>query len=59
MENPRVTIILDKKLENKLRVLQANKITTSNTTCSFSTIVNLVLEEGLRHYSNSKKRKKQ
>ncbi len=44
----RVTIVLDNALAEKLRNLQAKMIKTSSKSVSFSSVVNDVLEEGLK-----------
>lgn len=44
----RVTIMIDSDIAKKLRTLQAKKIKDSASSISFSSIVNEVLEKGLR-----------
>lgn len=44
----RVTIVLDSSLAEKLRILQAKMIKSSSKSVSFSSVVNDVLEEGLK-----------
>jgi hypothetical protein len=46
----RVTIVLDDSNSEKLRNLQAKMIRTSSKSVSFSHVLNLVLEEGLKKY---------
>jgi len=44
----RITIMLDSKIAKKLRTLQAKEIQNSSSTVSFSKIVNVVLNKGLK-----------
>lgn len=46
----RVTIMLDSDIAKKLRALQAKKIKDSASSISFSSIINEVLDKGLRTY---------
>jgi len=46
----RVTIVLSSANSEKLRNLQAKMIKTSSKSVSFSHVLNLVLEEGLKKY---------
>ncbi|MFZ8908168.1 MAG: hypothetical protein ACO2Y5_07460 [Nitrosopumilaceae archaeon] len=46
----RVTIVLDDNNSERLRNLQAKMIKTSSSSVSFSHVLNLVLEEGLKTY---------
>ena len=46
----RVTIVLDDSNAEKLRNLQAKMIRTSSKTVSFSHVLNIILEEGLKKY---------
>ena len=43
----RVTIVLDDNLQKRMRLMQADIIKKTNENCSFSNVVNLVLEKGL------------
>jgi hypothetical protein len=44
----RVTITLDKEMAKNLRILQSKLIQNTNQGISFSQVVNLVLEEGVK-----------
>jgi len=44
----RVTLLLDEKNYKKLRILQSKRIRKTKKSCSFSRIINLVLQEGLK-----------
>ncbi|NND85951.1 MAG: hypothetical protein HKM23_01215, partial [Nitrosopumilus sp.] len=44
----RVTITLDKDMSKSLRAIQAKLIQNTNESISFSQVVNLVLEEGVK-----------
>jgi len=46
----RVTIVLSSSNSEKLRHLQAKMIKTSSKSVSFSHVLNLVLEDGLKKY---------
>ncbi len=46
----RKTIMLDDALEKKIRTIQAKKLRDENKSVSFSQVVNLVLEEGLKKF---------
>jgi len=46
----RVTIVLDLTNAERLRNLQAKMIKTSSNSVSFSHVINLVLEEGLKKF---------
>ena len=46
----RVTIVLDDSNSEKLRNLQAKMIKTSSKSVSFSHVLNLVLEDGLKKH---------
>ncbi len=46
----RVTIVLDDTNAEKLRNLQAKMIKTSSKSVSFSHVLNLVLEDGLKKH---------
>ncbi len=48
----RVTIVLDDANSERLRNLQAKMIKTSSSSVSFSHVLNLVLEEGLKKYKS-------
>lgn len=43
----RITILIDDDLDKKLRLLQAKEITKTQSTCSFSKVVNETLREVL------------
>ena len=43
----RITIIITDKVQEKLRKMQAEKILTSSTSVSFSSVLNEVLEKAL------------
>ncbi len=43
----RLSIMMDKELEDKLREIQANMIKKTKRNISFSYVVNLVLKKGL------------
>jgi len=45
----RLSIMMDKVLEGKLREMQANMIKKTKRNISFSYIVNLVLKKGLKN----------
>jgi len=45
----RITVMLDSENRVKLRKLQARKIRRTKMNCSFSHVINLVLEEGFKH----------
>ena len=44
----RITIVLDENIEKKLRGLQSKHVKNSVKSISFSRILNMVLEEGLK-----------
>ncbi len=44
----RITIVLDEELEKKLRLIQSKFVKNSVKSISFSHVLNLVLEEGLK-----------
>ena len=44
----RLSIMMDKELEDKLREMQANMIKKTKRNVSFSYVVNLVLKKGLK-----------
>ena len=46
----RVTIVLDDSNAEKLRNLQAKMIKTSSKSVSFSHVLNIILEEGLKKH---------
>jgi hypothetical protein len=46
----RVTIVLDDSNAEKLRNLQAKMIKSSSKSVSFSHVLNIILEEGLKKY---------
>ena len=48
--NTRVTIVLDSALTEKLRAIQAKMIKNSAKSVSFSHVLNLVVEEGLKKF---------
>jgi len=44
----RITIVLDDNLLKKLRLLQAKRIKESASSVSFSSVINQILEKGLK-----------
>lgn len=44
----RITIVLDEELEKKLRLIQSKFVKNSIKSISFSHVLNMVLEEGLK-----------
>jgi len=44
----RITIVFDNNLEKRIRLIQAEILKKTNKSCSFSKVVNLVVEEGLK-----------
>ncbi len=48
----RVTIVLGDDNAEKIRIHQANIIRKSKANCSFSNVVNLVLEKGLKGFTS-------
>ena len=50
----RITIMLDEKLEKKIRNIQASMIKKLNTGISFSEVMNQILQEGLQKSKYSK-----
>lgn len=46
----RITIVLDNNLEKRMRLIQAEIITKTNKSCSFSNVINLVTEKGLEKF---------
>ncbi len=48
LEQDRITIMLDKESHKKLRILQAAKIRKTNSSVSFSAIMNDIIKKGLR-----------
>lgn len=46
----RKTIMLNDVLEKKIRTIQAKKLRDENKSVSFSQVINLVLEEGLKKF---------
>jgi len=46
----RITIVLDSAIAEKLRNIQAKMIRTSPKSISFSHVLNLVLNEGLKKF---------
>jgi len=51
----RVTIMIDRSLDKKIRLLQANRIKESNSSYSFSKVVGELLSAALQ-YDKGKKR---
>ena len=47
-EISRLSVMIDKELEHRLREIQANMIKKSKKNVSFSAVVNLVIKEGLK-----------
>ena len=48
LEQERITIMLDKETHRKIRLIQANLIRKSNSSVSFSSVMNDVLKKGLK-----------
>ena len=48
VETSRISVMIDKELENRLREKQAEMIGKTKGNVSFSHVVNLVLKEGLK-----------
>ncbi len=46
----RITIMLEDNFQKKIRMLQAKKIKESNKSVSFSQVLNMILEEGLKKF---------
>jgi len=44
----RITIVLDENIEKKLRLLQSRYVKKSVKSISFSRVLNMVLDEGLK-----------
>jgi len=44
----RVTIMVDDNLDKRIRLLQAKEITKTMSPCSYSKMLNTVLEKGLK-----------
>ncbi len=44
----KITIVLDEELEKKLRLIQSKFVKNSIKSISFSHVLNMVLEEGLK-----------
>ena len=44
----RITIVLDEELEKKLRLLQSKLVKNSVKSISFSRVLNMIVEEGLK-----------
>ena len=44
----RITIVIDENIEKKLRLLQSKFVKNSVKSISFSRVLNMVLEEGLK-----------
>lgn len=44
----RISVMVDKEIEGKLREMQANMIKKTRKNASFSYVVNAVLKEGLK-----------
>ena len=49
--NVKISVLIDEKLENNLRILQANLIKKSKKSVSFSDTVNQVLNKGIQHFN--------
>jgi hypothetical protein len=52
-----VTITIDIESDKQIRRLQANFISSSNKNWSYSAVLNLVIEEGLKSFGVKKFRK--
>ncbi len=46
----RITIVLDKDIQRTARKLQAKMIRESQTSVSFSRVINILMSEGLKKY---------
>lgn len=55
MVKKRVTITLDKEFDEKIRQLQVDLITKSNKSWSYSSVLSVVIGEGLRSLSHKTK----
>ena len=53
MKKP-VTISIDEKLDKQIRTLQASLIAKSGSSWSYSKVLHLLVEEGLKHASKKK-----
>ncbi len=49
LKSSRISVMVDKELEDKLREIQANMIKKTRKNASFSHVVNAVLKEGLKN----------
>lgn len=60
MVKKRVTITIDKEIDEKIRQLQIEFITKSNRAWSYSSVLSLVIDEGMKilnHKKNVKEEK--
>lgn len=55
MVKKRVTITLDKEFDEKIRQIQVDFITKSNKSWSYSSVLSVVIGEGLRALSHKTK----
>lgn len=55
MVKKRVTITIDKELDEKIRQLQVEFITKSNKNWSYSSVLSVVIGEGLKGFSHKTK----
>ena len=46
----RITIVLDSEISTKLRNIQSRMIKSQNKSVSFSSVINEILNEGLKHH---------
>jgi hypothetical protein len=44
----RITVLIDDDLDKKLRILQAKKIQATNSSISYSKVINEILEAGFK-----------
>lgn len=55
MVKKRITITIDKEFDEKIRQLQVDFITKSNKSWSYSSVLSVVIGEGLRDLSHKTK----
>lgn len=48
MTQARITIMLDEKLQRKIREMQAKQLRESNQSVSFSSVINKILADALK-----------
>ena len=59
MVKKRVTITIDEEIDEKIHRLQAEFISKSNRNWSFSSVLSVIIEEGLKTLSNKTKNVKE